>query len=66
MQIKGASEQLESSQQMYSGINELMSNLHDSIDDTKKYKQSMAELTANLSSLNNVYGNMLSAMNVNK
>lgn len=51
MQIKGASEQLESSQQMYSGINELMSNLHDSIDDTKKYKQSMAELTANLSSL---------------
>ena len=66
MQIKGASEQLESSQQMYSGINELMSNLHDSINDTKKYKESMAELTANLASLNNVYGNMLSAMNVNK
>jgi len=66
MQVKGASEQLESSQQLYSGINELMSNLNDSIDDTKRYKESMSELSTNLASLNNVYGNMLSAMNVNR
>ena len=50
---------------MYSGINELMSNLHSSLEDTRKYKETMSELTSNLASLNTVYGNMLSAMNVN-
>ena len=33
--------------------------------DTRKYKETMSELTTNLASLNTVYGNMLSAMNVN-
>jgi gliding motility-associated protein GldL len=65
MQLKGASEHLESTESMYSGINELMSNLHGSLDDTKKYKETMGELSKNLSALNTVYGNMLSAMNVN-
>jgi len=65
MQVKGANEQLNVSSEMYSGINELMSNLHSSLDDTRKYKETMAELSNNLASLNTVYGNMLSAMNVN-
>lgn len=64
MQLKGASEHLEATEKMYSGINELMSNLHGSIDDTRKYKDTMGELSKNLSALNTVYGNMLSAMNV--
>ncbi len=62
MQLKGASEQLETTEKLYSGINELMTNLHDSVDDTKKYKTTMAELSKNLAELNQVYGNMLSAM----
>ena len=66
MQLKGASEHLQATEQMYSGISELMSNLHSSLDDTKKYKETMAELSTNLASLNTVYGNMLSAMNVNR
>jgi len=41
-----------------------MANLSDSVEDTKKYRQEMATLSTNLSALNNVYGNMLSAMNV--
>ena len=65
MQVKGANEQLNVSSEMYSGINELMSNLHSSLDDTRKYKETMAELSNNLASLNTVYGIMLSAMNVN-
>ena len=56
---------LKASEEMYSGINELMSNLHSSLEDTRKYKETMSELTTNLASLNTVYGNMLSAMNVN-
>jgi hypothetical protein len=39
-----------------------MTNLHSSLDDTKKYKETMAELSKNLTELNSVYGNMLSAM----
>lgn len=62
MQLKGASEHLETTEKMYGGINELMTNLHSSLDDTKKYKETMAELSKNLTELNSVYGNMLSAM----
>ena len=66
MQLKGASEHLQVTEQMYSGISELMTNLHGSLDDTKKYKETMSELSGNLSALNTVYGNMLSAMNVGR
>lgn len=66
MQLKGASEHLETSEQMYSGITELMTNLHGSLDDTRKYKETMSELSKNLTALNTVYGNMLSAMNVSR
>ncbi len=66
MQVKSVSESMKSNEEMLSGINELMSNLHSSLDDTRKYKETMSELTSNLESLNTVYGNMLSAMNFNK
>jgi len=66
MQIKGVNEHMKSNEEMLSGITELMTNLHSSLDDTKKYKETMSELTNNLESLNTVYGNMLSAMNFNK
>ncbi len=55
--------ELQTSSQLYSGITELMKNLSDSVEDTKRYKENIAELATNLSSLNTVYGNMLSAMN---
>lgn len=66
MQLKGASEHLQVTEQMYSGISELMNNLHGSLDDTKRYKDTMAELSKNLTALNQVYGNMLNAMNVSR
>jgi len=66
MQIKGATDNMKANEEMFSGINELMSNLHSSLDDTRKYKETMSELSNNLESLNTVYGNMLSAMNFNK
>jgi gliding motility-associated protein GldL len=55
--------ELQTSSQLYSGITELMKNLNDSVEDTKRYKENISELASNLSSLNTVYGNMLSAMN---
>jgi hypothetical protein len=43
-----------------------MKNLNDSVDDTKKYRQEMSSLSTNLTALNTIYGNMLSAMNYTK
>jgi gliding motility-associated protein GldL len=55
-------QELQTSSQLYSGITELMRNLNESVEDTKKYKENISELASNLSRLNTVYGNMLSAM----
>ena len=61
-QLSGSQQQAETMQSMYAGITELMTNLSDSVEDTKKYKENISELSTNLSALNNVYGNMLTAM----
>jgi hypothetical protein len=53
----------------YSKINDAMMDLQDSTEETKAYKVKLAELNKNLgdlnrtyTALNQVYGNMLSAM----
>jgi gliding motility-associated protein GldL len=62
--LQGSKQHLEATNKFYDGLGELMKNLHDSVDDTRKYRQEMATLSSNLTALNTVYGNMLSAMNV--
>jgi hypothetical protein len=42
----------------------MMENLQSSVEQTELYKQSMSQLNQNISALNAIYGNMLSAMNV--
>lgn len=64
MQLQGGREQMESTNQFYAGISELMANLQASVEDTKRYKENISELSTNLSALNRVYGNMLAAMNM--
>jgi gliding motility-associated protein GldL len=66
MQLEGVSALSKASEDMSSGISNIVSNLQSSVDDTQKYKETMSDLTSNLAALNSVYGNMLSAMNVNK
>jgi gliding motility-associated protein GldL len=61
-QLQGSQQQAATMQAMYAGITELMTNLSESVEDTKRYKENIAELSTNLSALNNVYGNMLTAM----
>lgn len=63
LQLQGTKQFLESSDTLYSGMSDLMSTLNESVDDAKKYKQEVSQLAQNISSLNTVYGNMLSAMN---
>jgi gliding motility-associated protein GldL len=64
LQKKGADEHLKESDNLYKGIQGLMKDLTESAGDTKKYRDQITKLNDNLSALNNVYGNMLSAMNV--
>ena len=59
-------DQISSMNNFYTQINDAMENLAGTVEDAQKYKDNMASLNTNLSSLNNVYGNMLSAMNPNK
>jgi len=62
LQLQDSNEHLKQTSKFYEGINELMSNLSSSLEDTRKYRDEVAMLAKNLSQLNTVYGNMLSAM----
>lgn len=64
LQLQDSNEHLKQTSKFYDGINELMSNLNSSLEDTKKYREEVAMLANNLTKLNTVYGNMLSAMTV--
>ena len=64
LQLMSSREKLEAANQMFEGMGEMMTNLRNSVDDTKRYKENIAELSDNLSKLNTVYGNMLNAMTV--
>lgn len=66
LQLKGAQETLENSKGYFAGVDELMGSLNDSVSDAKVYSEAMSELSKNISSLNNIYGNMLTAMNPNR
>jgi gliding motility-associated protein GldL len=64
LQLKGTGEHTKESEALYKGLQGLMKDLTDSAGDTKKYREQITKLNDNLSALNNVYGNMLAAMNV--
>jgi gliding motility-associated protein GldL len=64
LQKKGADDHLKESDNLFKGLQGLMKDLSESAGDTKKYREQVSKLNDNLSALNNVYGNMLSAMNV--
>jgi gliding motility-associated protein GldL len=62
MQIKDGNEHMKGTSEVYSGLQEMIKKLKESIDETNKYKEEISKLKENISSLNNVYGNMLSSI----
>lgn len=66
LQLKGSSSHLEATEKFQAQVTEMMKNLSDSAEDTKRYKENMAMLSSNLTDLNTVYGNMLKAMTITK
>ncbi len=65
LQLESTRDKLQATDDVMSGIERVMANLKDSEEDTLRYKDNIKELSKNLSQLNTVYGNMLSAMNFN-
>ena len=64
LQLQGTNEHLKSTEALYTGLQDMMEDLTSSAENTKRYKQEVTKLSENLSALNTIYGNMLSAMNV--
>ena len=66
LQLQGSNEHLESAKSLFSGMEEIMVNMRDSANDVKKYREEISKLGQNLTAMNTIYGNMLSAMNFSK
>jgi len=63
-QVVANNDSVKLSAEVSTNINALLTNLSDSVEDTKRYKEQVAILGENLTKLNTVYGNMLTAMTV--
>lgn len=66
LQLQGSNDHLKATNTLYEGIQTVLSNLNSTVDDTQRYRSEISNLATNLEALNNVYGNMLTAMNVRK
>jgi len=64
-QLAGTSGQVEKTKVLQEGMARFIDNLKVSAENTQNFQQELHSLTKNITALNNVYGNMLSAMNVN-
>jgi gliding motility-associated protein GldL len=64
LQRKGVDDHIKESDSLNKGIQTLLKDLNDSAGDARKYREHISKLNDNLAALNNVYGNMLAAMNV--
>lgn len=64
LELQDTNNHLKAMNKFYGNLTNAIENLNESVEDTKKYKTQMAGLAKNLSSLNSVYGNMLSAMSM--
>jgi len=64
LQLKNSSTNLEATEKITHGINSIMTDLKSTANDVTLYKAEISKLSQNLSALNTVYGNMLSAMSI--
>lgn len=64
LQLQEANARMKETTKFYDGISQLLSNLNNTVEDTKRYKEEVGKLAKNLNSLNTIYGNMLSAMSM--
>lgn len=63
LELQDSSSHLKSMNKFYQNLSMTMQNFNESMEDSKQFKEEVGKLAKNLSSLNSIYGNMLSAMN---
>jgi gliding motility-associated protein GldL len=66
LQLQGSDQYLKKATEAHKGLESMMGNLQNSVKETEKFKDELSKLGNKLESLNAVYGNMLSAMNISK
>ncbi|MDD3742282.1 MAG: gliding motility protein GldL [Lentimicrobiaceae bacterium] len=64
LQLKNSNMHLEDSNKLHTSINQYLTSMTGSSEDLNRYRQELDTLTKKVAALNNVYGNMLAAMNV--
>lgn len=64
LQLQNMNKQVESSQNYYNGLGNMLDNMNQTVENTKKLNEGVKQLELNVASLNNVYGNMLSSLNI--
>jgi gliding motility-associated protein GldL len=65
LQLQATDAQYQTTNKLKQASEQLSENLQNSVSDTQRYKDEVEKLTKNIAALNNVYGNMLSAMSFN-
>jgi len=65
VQLKSSNEQVETTNKLRSTVGSFLTSMNESSANMIKYQQEIDQLTKRVSALNQVYGNMLTAMNVN-
>lgn len=64
-QLQATTKQADVTGQMHDSISQFLANMNESVERTNRFKEEVNTLAQNVAALNKVYGNMLSAMNVN-
>jgi len=62
LELQDSSSHLKSMNTFYHNMADTMQNLSESMEDSQQFKAEVTRLAKNISSLNSIYGNMLSAM----
>jgi len=65
LQLQSSNEQIEATNKLRSTVGSFLASMNESSGNMAKYKEEIDQLTKRVSALNQVYGNMLTAMNVN-
>lgn len=64
LQLQVSNEQYQNTDRLKTSVGELIGNINESSVNTEQLKDQISQLTKNITALNSVYGNMLTAMNV--
>lgn len=64
MQLKAATSHMETTAKVQTNMEQFVGQLEESYQNTVKYKEQVDSITKKVTQLNNVYGNMLSAMSI--